>query len=33
VPVQVDGEPAGQTPVEIDLLPCRIPFIVPAGKR
>jgi len=29
VPVQVDGEPAGQTPVEIDLLPCRIPFIVP----
>jgi len=30
VPVQVDGEPAGQTPVDIDLLPCRIPFIVPA---
>jgi diacylglycerol kinase family enzyme len=29
VPVQVDGEPAGQTPVDIDLLPCRIPFIVP----
>jgi YegS/Rv2252/BmrU family lipid kinase len=29
VPVQVDGEPAGMTPVEIDLLPCRIPFIVP----
>jgi hypothetical protein len=23
VPVQVDGEPAGMTPVEIDLLPCR----------
>lgn len=30
VPVQVDGEPAGMTPVEIDLLPCRIPFIVPS---
>ncbi|HEV8293384.1 MAG TPA: diacylglycerol kinase family protein [Tepidisphaeraceae bacterium] len=29
VPVQVDGEPAGQTPIDIDLLPCRIPFIVP----
>ena len=29
VPVQVDGEPAGVTPVDIDLLPCRIPFIVP----
>jgi diacylglycerol kinase (ATP) len=29
VPVQVDGEPAGKTPVAIDLLPCRIPFIVP----
>ena len=30
VPVQVDGEPAGMTPVRIDLLPGRIPFIVPA---
>jgi diacylglycerol kinase (ATP) len=29
VPVQVDGEPAGHTPVEIGLLPFRIPFIVP----
>lgn len=29
VPVQVDGEPAGATPVDIDLLPTRIPFIVP----
>lgn len=29
VPVQVDGEPAGTTPVQIDLLPGRIPFIVP----
>jgi diacylglycerol kinase (ATP) len=29
VPVQVDGEPAGMTPVRIDLLPHRIPFIVP----
>ena len=32
VPVQVDGEPAGQTPVDIDLLPCRIPFIVPPSS-
>jgi YegS/Rv2252/BmrU family lipid kinase len=29
VPVQVDGEAAGFTPLEIDLLPGRIPFIVP----
>jgi diacylglycerol kinase (ATP) len=29
VPIQVDGEAAGHTPVEIDLLPTRIPFIVP----
>jgi YegS/Rv2252/BmrU family lipid kinase len=29
VPVQVDGEAAGFTPVAIDLLPMRIPFIVP----
>jgi diacylglycerol kinase (ATP) len=29
VPVQADGDPAGQTPVEIDLLPIRVPFIVP----
>jgi diacylglycerol kinase family enzyme len=29
VPVQVDGEPAGHTPIDIDLLPMRIPFIVP----
>ena len=27
--VQVDGEPAGLTPLDIRLLPCRIPFIVP----
>jgi diacylglycerol kinase family enzyme len=30
VPVQVDGDPAGHTPTEIDLLPIRLPFIVPA---
>jgi diacylglycerol kinase (ATP) len=30
IPVQVDGEPAGHTPVDIDLLPVRLPFIVPA---
>ena len=29
VPVQVDGDPAGHTPVEIDLLPARLGFIVP----
>jgi diacylglycerol kinase (ATP) len=29
VPVQVDGDPAGHTPVDIDLLPVRLPFIVP----
>jgi diacylglycerol kinase (ATP) len=32
VPVQMDGEPAGLTPVEMDLLPGRIPFIVPAAR-
>lgn len=29
VPVQVDGEAAGHTPLAIDLLPVRLPFIVP----
>jgi diacylglycerol kinase (ATP) len=29
VPVQIDGDPGGYTPVEIDLLPFRLPFIVP----
>jgi diacylglycerol kinase (ATP) len=29
VPVQLDGDSAGHTPVEIDLLPVRLPFIVP----
>jgi diacylglycerol kinase family enzyme len=29
VPIQVDGEAAGYTPVDIDLLPVRVPFIVP----
>jgi YegS/Rv2252/BmrU family lipid kinase len=29
VPVQVDGEAAGHTPVEIGLLPMKVPFIVP----
>jgi YegS/Rv2252/BmrU family lipid kinase len=30
IPVQVDGEAAGHTPLEIDLLPTRLPFIVPS---
>ena len=30
LPIQVDGDPAGHTPAEIDLLPIRLPFIVPA---
>ena len=30
VQVQVDGDPAGQTPVDLDLLPFRLPFIVPS---
>lgn len=29
VPVQIDGDPAGHTPIQIDLLPLRVPFIVP----
>ncbi len=29
VPVQLDGDPGGHTPLEIELLPCRLPFIVP----
>ncbi|HSZ59399.1 MAG TPA: YegS/Rv2252/BmrU family lipid kinase [Tepidisphaeraceae bacterium] len=28
-PLQIDGDPAGHTPVRIDLLPVRLPFIVP----
>ncbi len=28
VPVQIDGDPGGQTPVDINLLPFRLPFIV-----
>jgi YegS/Rv2252/BmrU family lipid kinase len=30
VPVQIDGDPAGHTPLVIELLPFRLPFIVPA---
>jgi hypothetical protein len=30
VPIQVDGEAAGHTPLAIELLPWRIPFVVPA---
>ncbi|MGD0769460.1 MAG: diacylglycerol kinase family protein [Tepidisphaeraceae bacterium] len=30
VPIQIDGDPAGHTPARINLLPIRLPFIVPA---
>jgi diacylglycerol kinase family enzyme len=29
VPVQLDGDEGGHTPLEIDLLPVKVPFIVP----
>jgi diacylglycerol kinase family enzyme len=29
VPIQLDGDPAGHTPLDIHLLPIRMPFIVP----
>jgi len=29
VPVQIDGDPAGYTPLAVNLLPMRVPFIVP----
>jgi diacylglycerol kinase (ATP) len=32
IPVQVDGDPAGHTPLRIDLLPIRVPFIVPVSE-
>jgi diacylglycerol kinase (ATP) len=32
VPVQVDGDAAGHTPVSIDLLPAQLGFMVPASK-
>ncbi len=32
VPVQIDGEAAGHTPLDIRLMPIRVPFIVPGGK-
>jgi YegS/Rv2252/BmrU family lipid kinase len=31
VPVQIDGDAAGHTPLEIELLPFKLPFIVPGG--
>jgi diacylglycerol kinase family enzyme len=30
VPVQIDGEASGHTPLTIELLPARLPFIVPS---
>jgi diacylglycerol kinase family enzyme len=30
VPVQLDGDAAGHTPVEIEILPGLVPFLVPA---
>jgi len=32
VPVQIDGEAAGHTPLTCELLPVRLPFIVPASE-
>jgi diacylglycerol kinase (ATP) len=32
VPVQIDGEASGHTPLKIDLLPAGVPFIVPAAS-
>jgi diacylglycerol kinase (ATP) len=32
MPVQIDGDPGGYTPVDIDLLPFRLPFIVPLER-
>ena len=32
VPIQIDGEAAGHTPLTIDLLPARLPFVV-SGER
>jgi len=29
IPVQVDGEAGGFTPLEVELLPVKVPFIVP----
>jgi diacylglycerol kinase family enzyme len=29
IPVQIDGEAAGHTPLECELLPVRLPFVVP----
>ena len=31
VPVQIDGDSAGSTPLDIELLPMRLPFLVPRG--
>jgi diacylglycerol kinase (ATP) len=33
IPVQVDGEAAGHTPVYIEMLPTRIPFVAPAQYK
>jgi YegS/Rv2252/BmrU family lipid kinase len=31
VPVQIDGDPGGHTPLDIQMLPTRMPFIVPGA--
>jgi diacylglycerol kinase family enzyme len=30
LPVQVDGDAAGFTPLEVDILPGQVPFVIPA---
>jgi diacylglycerol kinase family enzyme len=29
VPVEIDGDPGGETPLEIELLPSHVPIVVP----
>ena len=31
VPVEIDGDPAGTTPLDIEIRPAHVPIVVPAG--